>query len=299
MRKFIFLTMFIILTMFLLSGCGKDIMEIQSHETAFLIPLTGDTSEQNSFKSSEFLSKNKVAGKRIEIPYDWIWFKGNYPRFKLLKVDRTPVTRECTEEIKTGTSKSNQGFIAESIESIGFMARFSCTCRIEESDAALYLYRYPSGKKLSEVIDLEVRTSVENYFGQECSKMTMEEIIHSKGKLSEIIKNKVVTDFKKEGITISTLGLKGELTYLDPKIQQAINSRFVAEKEKSAQELINQKNIEKAKADKQVVEIQSATMEKTLKLQEIEVLREMIKKWDGKLPQFGNDILNSLFKKLQ
>jgi hypothetical protein len=81
-------------------------------------------------------------------------------------------------------------------------------------------------------------------------------------------------------------------------IEFPIEPKFVAEKEKSAQELINQKNIEKATADKQVVEIQSATMEKTLKLQEIEVLREMIKKWDGKLPQFGGDVLSSLFKKI-
>lgn len=295
MKKILVLAFLIIAIVILFNGCGRDIYEIKSNETAFLIPLTGDSvNGQSTFESAQFLDEKKVAGKRVIIEKELIWGT-NYPTHRLVKIDRTNVTREWTEVEGTGTSNANEGIIAESNEGIGFMARFSCTAWIAEEDASQFLYKYPSNKKLSEVMDKEIRTLIEGLFVKECSKVSLEDIIKTKSDIAEKVKEQVVTHFKEEGITISALNLKGELTYLDPGIQKAINAAFSAEKKKTAQTTINQMNKEKAEADAKVVKLQSETLEKSLKLLQLENQKAAIEKWDGKMPQYSGGNSASFF----
>ena len=60
-----------------LAGCIKpyntpEFITIEPHQTAFLIPLIGDTTEQASFESEEMLMQAKVSTKEIEIPHRWV-----------------------------------------------------------------------------------------------------------------------------------------------------------------------------------------------------------------------------------
>ena len=59
-----------------LSGCMKpydrpEYVEIDTSESAFLIPLEGDTTNQAAFSSVQFLEQKKVAAKRIQITHRW------------------------------------------------------------------------------------------------------------------------------------------------------------------------------------------------------------------------------------
>lgn len=140
-------------------GCGdykKEIVrEIGENQTAFVVPLEGDTKGgQKKFMSIEYLNapEVKVATKRITIPtrklhtgrmwweYKWI------ETVKLIVVDRTPVTRVWTSGKETGTSATNQAFCVESRESVDFCAGATAMATIPEADAALYLYHY-AGKE--------------------------------------------------------------------------------------------------------------------------------------------------------
>src|SRR5437763_13380234 len=115
MRKFIFLALLVPAV----SGCMKpydrpEYVEIDTSESAFLIPLEGDTSNQAAFQSVQFLEQKKVAAKRIQISHRWnqtgyLPGQGEWiPAVRLVKVDRRPVTREWTRSAQSGTSAKNE-----------------------------------------------------------------------------------------------------------------------------------------------------------------------------------------------
>jgi len=272
-----------------------EIVTIEPSQTAFLIPLDGKTSDQKDFMSENFLKSAKVATKQIQIPHRWVQ-EGRYPSdgryipsMKLIIVERKPETREWTETPTTGTSTKNEGVTAESKESIGFLARMNCSSQIDESNAVKFLYRY-NNKSLKEILDSEIRARIESKFVEECSKLSLDDILLNKENIMKNVRNDVTPYFKERGITISVIGLKGEFTYLNAEIQKSIDDKF-----KSSQSLITQKNenersVSKAKADAEAIKIQSESLEKSLKLKELENQQDAIKKWDGKMPSYiGGD----------
>jgi hypothetical protein len=298
--KTIILIISLLLIALIFTGCGNQVYEILSHETAFVIPLQGDGKDQTKFDSAKMVNKLKVAGKRIVIhsSFELSPF-GNWPEGKLIKVNRRPVNRNWTESNSTGSSYQNQAFIAESNEAdkggaISFYARFSCTCNIQEKDAALYLYTYPSNLSLSKLMDTEIRTKIGGAFIRKCAPYSMDEIRVEKNKILTEVKGEVIPYFQKKGITIQALEYSEEFKFLDKSIQDSINEKIQASNERTAQKIRNEAAKEKALADKKIVETQSETLQKTIELQKIELQRDWIKKWDGKLPQTqttGNSIL--------
>src|SRR5438067_4196997 len=99
-------SMFIASAMFL-PGCIKDYdkpeyTEIDTSETGFLIPLEGDTAGQAKFASQQYLEEKKVAAKRVQITHRWnqtgrLPNDGSWiPTVRLVKVKRSPITREWT-----------------------------------------------------------------------------------------------------------------------------------------------------------------------------------------------------------
>ena len=49
-----------------------EFVEVDSSESAFLIPLEGDTANQAAFQSVKFLEEKKVATKRVQITHRWL-----------------------------------------------------------------------------------------------------------------------------------------------------------------------------------------------------------------------------------
>lgn len=275
-----------------------ELVTIEASQTAFLIPLVGNTTEQASFESEELLAQAKVATKEIQIPHRWVktgrsllWIENGEwrPSAKLIVVERTPETREWSADKESGTSVKNQAIYAESKESIGFSAGMNCSAQIySESDAVKFLYSY-NNKTLEEIMDTEVRAKIESKFVEECAKYTLNEILANKEHIMDTVRGEVCNYFVDKGITITTLGLKDGFSYDDPTIQSAINEKFSSEQAIVAQQNRNEVTISKAKAEAEALmiaaEAEAAANEaisKSLTGNLIDKIK--YEKWDGKLP---------------
>ncbi len=256
----------------MLAGCrpygAKIIEEIEPNETAFVVPLTGATSEQGKFASAEYLESMQVATKRIEIEPEWhqlghLWFDGKWlATARVIKVDRSPVTREWTSEEKTGTSTHDDAFRVESIESIDFAVGGNLSALIREEDAAQYLYIY-AGKPLTVTIDTNVRGYMQGKLALEFGRLAITEAQAQKGDIFARVCEETTQSFLEFGITITSCGPSGGLIYADPKIQEAITQNFVAQQAKiraqaalEAQVTENEKLISKATAEAEALRIQ-------------------------------------------
>lgn len=260
-----------------LGGCAFDKPEyktISPSQTAFLIPLTGDTENQGAFQSEELLAKTKVATKEVQIPHvkRKVGFLSNsyVPSATLIVVERKPISREWTPEGDTGTNASNQGIKAETKESIAFTAKMSITAQIDETNATKFLYRY-NDTTLEQIMDTEIRTRVQTIFVEQCSKFTLAELVTKKEDIMNQTRDNVTKYFAERGITITQIGLKGDFSYDNADIQTSIDNTFKAQKDLESQRSTNQKNIEKAQADTKAIKEQGDTLEYQLKLKELEV----------------------------
>lgn len=290
MKKIITLMLALVMCLTLFTGCRKpydtpEFVTIEPHQTAFLIPLIGDTTNQASFESEEMLMQAKVSTKEIQIPHRWVQtgrkhWQGEYrDTMALIIVDRSPVTREWSSTDGVGTSAVNQAIYAESSESIGFSAGMNCSAQIySEEDAVKFLYCY-NNKPLSEIMDSEIRARVESKFVEECASRTLNEILTEKEEIMAAVREDVTTYFAERGITITVLGMKDGLEYDDPDIQTSINEKFSSEMKLTTQENENQRIISEAEALAEANRILSESLTD-------EVLKQqMYEKWDGKLPE--------------
>lgn len=294
MKKIISLLLVLIMCCTMLTGCIKpydkpEFVTIEPHQTAFLIPLIGDTGNQASFESEELLMEAKVAAKEIQIPHRWVQtgrrqWKGEYrDTMALIIVDRSPVTREWSSTEGVGTSAVNQAIYAESAESIGFSAGMNCSAQIySETDAVKFLYCY-NNKPLSEIMDSEIRARVESKFVEECASRTLNEILTEKEEIMKSVRDDVTTYFAERGITITVLGMKDGLEYDDVTIQKSINDKFSSEMKLTTQKNENERIISEAQAMAEANRILSESLtDEVLKQQYYE-------KWDGKLPSVMAD----------
>src|SRR5262249_30563940 len=186
-----------------------EFVEVDSSESAFLIPLEGDTTNQAAFQSVKFLEEKKIATKRVQITHRWqqmgyLPSSGHYvATVRLVKVDRRPITREWTKSPKTGTSPKDEAIAVESKESVNFSMGLSCTAHIPEESAAVFLYSYPS-KSLAEMLDTEVRARIQQIVAEEASKYNIFELPPKKNDIMKAVREDVVPFFKKKGIEITT-----------------------------------------------------------------------------------------------
>ena len=294
MKKIAIVLIFAIMTA-LCTGCVRpydkpEFVTIEPSQTAFLIPLVGDTEKQASFESEELLSNAKVAMKEVQIPHRWVqtgrrdWVGDWRPTAVLIVVDRKPETREWCSTVGVGTSSKNQAIYAESSESIGFSVGMNCSAQIySEDDAVKFLYSY-NNKTLAEIMDTEIRARVESDFVEQCAKRTLNEILVQKEEIMAAVRNDVESYFAEKGITITVLGMKDGLEYDDPEIQRSINEKFSSEQRLITQENENKRIISEAEAIAKANKILSDSITD-------EVLRQKyIEKWNGELPNYvGNN----------
>ncbi len=306
--KKILLFMFVLIALFGFTGCIKpyntpEYVEIESHQTAFLIPLEGKTSDQSAFMSEEYLENAQIATKRIKIDKRWNQtgrrgWKGNWiPTQKVILVDRLPITREWTESSTNGTSSHNEGIMAESRESISFMVRMNISAQIDEVDASKFLYRYNS-KSLAQIMDTEIRAKVESKFVEESSKRMLSDIHTQKEEMMTATRESVIPYFKERGINITVIGLKGDITYPNKEIQKSIDDKFKTAQTIITQQSENERLISKAQAEVEAAKLQAQALGTTLELRKLEIelkkaeaMYEIGKNWrpeiiGGNLTQF-------------
>lgn len=301
-----------------LAGCVKpydkpEFVRIEPSQTAFLIPLVGDTGAQSAFESEEMLLEAKVATKEIQIPHRWVqtgrwhWIGEYRASATLIVVERKPVSRSWESGDSTATS-SNRAIFGGSSDNIGIYVGMNCTAMIEEADAARFLYRY-NNTPLETIIDTDIKKMVEDRFNVETAKYTSTELGAKKGEIMEAVKAYVVPYFKEYGITITVLGLKEDISYENPKIQEAIDQKFASEQKVIIQENENKAALAKAEAEAEALLIKTEAEGEAMKLLAADkaeayrlmgehLTKELLEKmfydtWDGKLPSVygGNGTL--------
>jgi hypothetical protein len=318
----------------LTTGCVRqfdrpEYIEIDTSETGFLIPLEGDSTEQVKFQSEDYLKQHKVATKRVQITHRWSQ-EGRWPTdgkwiptVRLVKVNRSPVTREWMTMQTTASAgavqRADKAIWIESGDSVGFSMGFTCTAFIPEEDASKFLYWYPSGS-LADVMDKEVRGRIQQAAAEVAAKYPLDNLRARKQEISDAVKQNVTNFFAARGVTITTVGMFGGMTYENPEIQKSIDQAFVAQqlkvvaeakfeaqkKENNRLELEAQGFAEKARREAQgqadsrrtaaageaeaIRVINSAAQEAQqnpllMQLKALEVEKARIEKWDGRYPQ--------------
>lgn len=294
----------ITLAALLFSGCMKPIdkpvfVEFGTSDTAFNIELEGE-GDQVDLKSEQYLKDNLVQARRIQLSYRWVptgrwynWFSGYYiPNERMIVVDRKPETREWTAETGSGTSTKDEAIWVESRDSVGFSTGISITARIDETDDAIkFLFNYPArpdperridcsnitGKDdyevktsdLSQIMDTEIRTKIQEVFADEAAKYTMDDLREKKTTILAVLRGDrfpaelrtitttdedgnnvedlevveateapaeyvpVVDFFAERGVTITAIGMFGGFKYENPDIQTAIDKVFQEQQDKN------------------------------------------------------------------
>ncbi|MDB6066009.1 MAG: Band 7 protein [Pedosphaera sp.] len=231
-----------------LTGCLKsydrpEYVEIDTSETGFLIPLEGDGTQQARFQSEDYLKQRKVATKRIQILHRWsqegrISNDGRWiPTVRLVKVNRSPVTREwitdqSSQAASQGRMRGDKAIWIESADSVGFSMGFTCTAFIPEDDAARFLYWYPSGS-LAEVMDHEVRGRIQQVAAEVAAKYPLDILRSRKQEIADAVKRDITNFFTTRGVSVTTVGMFGGMTYENPEIQKSIDQTFIAQQLKT------------------------------------------------------------------
>ena len=302
-KKLITLLLVIIMTCTLFTGCRKpydtpEFVTIEASQTAFLIPLVGDSTTQSAFESEELLIEAKVATKEIQIPHRWVqtgrkhWMGDWKPSATLIVVERKPVSRSWESGGSTATS-ANKAIFGETSDQIGIYVGMNCTAMIEEKDAAKFLYRY-NNTPLETVIDTDIKKLVEDRFNIETAKYTSTELGAKKGEIMEAVKEYVVPYFKEYGITITVLGMKEGVSYENDEIQKAIDAKFASEQELVIQQNKNDANIAKAEAEAQAMIMLAEAEAKANDLLSQSMTPALLEKmyyekWNGELPYIYGD----------
>lgn len=297
-KKIVLVVLMLVMVMSL-TGCRKpydkpEFVTIEASQTAFLIPLVGDTGDQGVFESEELLLEAKVATKEIQIPHRWVQtgrqsWNGEYrASATLIVVERKPVSRSWNSGTSTDTSTS--AIFGETSDAIGIYVGMNCTAMIEEQDAAKFLYRY-NNTPLETIIDTDIKKMVEDRFNIETSKYSSTELHANKEAIMTAVKDYVVDYFKNYGITITVLGMKEGISYENATIQAAIDEKFASEQELVIQQNKNEANIAKAEAEAQAILIAAQAQADANKLLAEsltdEILAQMYyEKWNGELPYF-------------
>lgn len=276
-----------------MTGCNilkpyntPEFVTIEANQTAFLIPLIGDTSEQGVFESEELLAKTKIATKEIQIPKRWVQtgkasYRGEWkPSAKLITVDRSPITREWTADISDGTNASNQGVTAKTKDGIKITLNVNATAQIEEKMATKYLYFYNTNA-LSNVMDTEIKTMAHSRLIEEVAKYNLNDL--DVENIVKTVREEVQQYFLERGITVTALGLASDPIYPED-IQKAMNSKVKAQQNQEAQAIMNKTAEDKAKSEAEQARLQQSTLQSQINLKELEIKQTIASKWDGKMP---------------
>ena len=311
-----------------LAGCWRPfepitLETIKPNEEAFLLPLTDDVKKQTSTNNEEYLKENLVYTKQVRIPQQWVQkgyetlgANGKWePAAILVKVDKSPVTREWTADSNSGTSNKNEAIWVMTSDQVEFSTGWTCTARIaSRDDAVKFLHNYPNGA-LKDVLDTEVRGKLQATFGLEVTDQPMTKL-RQEATPHILRTTREVTDFFKErGVTITNLGITGGFIYKDKSIMDTMVRVFNAEQEKAiatagfqaqeeqnkaifaeaegrAKALLSTKQAEadgiKLVADAKAYEIDTAKTdgEMYLSLKRLELERDKLQKWDGRFPTY-------------
>lgn len=310
------------------TGCWQPfkpikLEKVDTNEEAFLLPYVGDLSEQTSSNTEQYLKDNLVFKKQVQIPQQWIskgyetvtWNGEWQDAATLIKVDKSPVTREWCVEPGRGTSDKDEAIWVMTADQVEFSTGWTCTARIpSRDDAVKFLHHYPIGS-LSAVMDKEIRAKLQAEFAMQVTDVPMDTLREAATPHLVTVRDKVIEFFKVRGIEITNLGITGGFVYKDPSIKEVLVKVFNAEQGKEvakaetatqeeqnkqiqleatgrAEALLKQKQAE-ADGIKLVADAKAYEVSKTLEnpeayfaLKQIELEKNKLERWNGEFPSY-------------
>ncbi len=316
------------LCLFTLTGCWRPfepikLEVIQPNEEAFLLPFTESIEHQTSTHTEDYLRRNLVHTQQVKIPQQWvpIGYEVLFPNGAwrdaaiLVRVDKSPVTREWTADPNSGTSSKNEAIWVMTSDQVEFSTGWTCTARVaSRDDAVRFLHNYPNGT-LVQVMDQEVRAKLQSEFGLEVTDLPMEELrLKATPHIQRVVAS-VTAFFAERGITITNLGISGGFVYKDVSIGKTLVEVFNAEQARliaiaeTATQLEKNKTLQleaDARAQAQLVEreaeaegiklvadAKSYEMSKAgenseayMLLKKLENEKSRIERWDGRFPTY-------------
>src|SRR5436190_21548127 len=236
----------LVLVALTMTGCWRPFEPVQletinPNDEVFLLPLTGEVSSQTSTNNEEYLRSNLVYTKQVKLPQQWVQHgfetfgpNGSWkPAAILVKVDKSPVTREWTADPNSGTSNKNEAIWVMTADQVEFSTGWTCTARIaSRDDAVKFLDNYPNGS-LQIVMDTEVRGKLQATFGLEVTDQPMTKLRQEATPHILCTTKEVINFFKDRGVTITNLGITGGFIYKDKSIMDTMVRVFNAEQEKA------------------------------------------------------------------
>jgi SPFH domain / Band 7 family len=239
-----------------------EVFTVYPNETIFWIPdAGGNLDSQGKMDSAEYYDKNKVALKRFQIPHQKLANSGwavnmVVPAGRLIVVERTPYTAEWTRSATRGTQKVDEAIYCQDKKGLDVITEVSINASIEEVDAAKYLYHFgvlpPEGDRntpevvftsvyharhLPTVMNTIVRTEIHNQICNAVMALDLEQVNEQAGKIMTDVTKSVKKWLEPYGITIDAMGWAGTFDF-DPKVQDAINRRFIAVQDKAIAEAL-------------------------------------------------------------
>ena len=311
-----------------MSGCWRPfepikLEVIQPNEEAFLLPFTESIELQTSTHTEDYLRRNMVHTQQVKVPQQWV--PHGYETFRpngewrdaaiLVRVDKSPVTREWTADPNSGTSSKNEAIWVMTSDQVEFSTGWTCTARVaSRDDAVKFLHNYPNGT-LAQVMDGEIRAKLQSEFGLEVTDLPMEELrLKATPHIQQVV-DSVKSFFAERGITITNLGISGGFVYKDPSIVKTLVEVFNAEQAKliamaetatqseknkklqleadsRAKAILSEREAEaegiKLVADAKSYEISKATEnpEIYMRLKQLEIEKAKTDSWDGHFPTY-------------
>jgi hypothetical protein len=283
----------------LVSGCSpykvEQFVEIEDHETAFLVPMEGGKDQQEALNSREFLEKNFLSFKRVSLPlrskkigrmpWDIEWI----PTARVVKTSRTPVHREWADSLSL-TAQSSEGtkFRVDSVIAAGVL----------EEHAALFRSNYKD-VPLAQIIDTNVRGFAQGKVAELFGNLPLEQCQRKKVEIFDAAEAAVKAEFEKFGVTVMYFGNRGGLSYVNRKVQDSIDQKFleavkqqIETKKLVAQQIRNQTTRETAEAQAKaatVLQTAADALEFTTDLEiakmQAQARLDMAKKLSGTLPE--------------
>lgn len=155
-----------------------------------------------------------------------------------------------------------------------------------DKQKANVLYR-EIGKDFNSII---VEPAIYETMKSAIANYTAEELVTKRQEVSNLAQETLTERLKDKGINITSLSMT-DLSF-SAEFDQAIEKKQVVEQqtqqakyELEKAKVENEKKVENAKAEAEVMKQQNQEItENTLRLKELEVQQELIKKWNGQLP---------------
>ncbi len=203
-----------------MTGCWRPFEPVKlgndsANERLFLLPFTDSIENQSSSRTEDYLRRNLVYTQQVKIPQQWVP-KGYEILFPngvwqdaaiLVRVNKSPVTREWTADANSGTSTRNEAIWVMTSDQVEFSTGWTCTARISSRDDAVrFLHNYPNGA-LTQVMDQEVRAKLQSEFGIEVTDLPMDELRKKATPHIRRVTEDVIAFFQERGITITNLGI--------------------------------------------------------------------------------------------